>query len=164
MGGAMTKRVSARRKAVEDVKPKVQVQASEAPAPPTDARARAERLDRICERIRGGSSVDAACWREGVDPDAIRGRCRTNPDEKAKIEAARAEAEDARREQLRELVASGMPTAGATWMLERLHRGQYHLPSKVHLGGDEEAGPVATTIKITLAEATEAAREREGER
>lgn len=146
------KRVSARRAVVEN-------------APPTDARARAERLDRICARIRAGSSVDAACWREGVDPDAIRGRCRTNPDEKAKIEAARAEAEDVRREEIRTLIAEGKPTAGATWLLERLHRGQYHLPSKVHVGGDEEAGPVATTIKITLAEATEAARERgEGER
>jgi hypothetical protein len=157
----MTKRVSARRKTVEDVK----AQAPKVP-PDTDApaRARAEQLARICERIRGGSSVDAACWREGLNPDTLRSRCRANPEELALVEAARAEAEDARREQLRELVASGMPTAGATWMLERLHRGQYHLPSKVHLGGDEEAGPVATTIKITLAEATEAAREREGER
>lgn len=159
----MSAQTGAKRAAARAAKPERVKGEIEAKAPPTDARAREERLDRICERIRGGSSVDAACWREGVDPDAVRGRCRTQPAEKAKIEAARAEAEDARRAQLAALIDDGKPTAGATWMLERLHRGQYHLPSKVHVGGDEEAGPVATTIRITLAEATEAAREREGE-
>lgn len=140
---------------------------AETKAAPTDARAREERLDRICERIRNGSSVDAACWREGVDPDAIRGRCRTQPAEKAKIEAARAEAEDARREQLKELVAAGMPTAGATWMLERLHRGQYHLPTRVLSGQDPEAGPVqveaAPLTEEALRKRLEAVRAKLGE-
>lgn len=129
----------------------------------TNARARAEQLTRICDRIRGGSSVDAACWREGISPDAARSRWRHAPAELALVEAARAEAEDVRREEIKALVAAGMPTAGATWMLERLHRGQYHLPSKVHVGGDEEAGPVRAEVRLTLAEATEAARGRDEE-
>jgi hypothetical protein len=137
----------------------------------TDARARArepahepKRIARICERIRGGLSVDASCWSEGIDPQAVRAAGVHHPEVKIALEQARADAEAARVRRLETLIEEGKPTGGATWLLERLHPSQYHLPSKVHLGGDEEAGPVQTTIKITLAEATEAAREREGER
>lgn len=136
----------------------------------TNARAREpahepKRLARICERIRGGLSVDASCWAEGIDPDAVRAAGRQGHDEvKLALEQARADAEAARVRRLDELIAEGKPTGGLTWMLERLHRRSYHIPQKVALGGDEDAGPVQTTVKITLAEAIEAAREREGER
>lgn len=136
----------------------------------TNARAREpahepKRLARICERIRGGLSVDASCWAEGIDPDAVRAAGRQGHDEvKLALEQARADAEAARVRRLDELIAEGKPTGGLTWMLERLHRRSYHISQKVALGGDEDAGPVQTTVKITLAEAIEAAREREGER
>lgn len=136
---------------------------------PTDARARVPaheptRIGRICERIRSGLSVDASCWAEGIDPDAVRASGHHHPEVKVALEQARADAEAARVRRLDELIAAGMPTGGLTWMLERLHRRSYHIPQKVALGGDEDAGPVQTTVKITLAEAIEAAREREGER
>ncbi len=117
-----------------------------------DPTAEAQRIDRIAQRIRDGSSVDAACWREGIDPDAVRSTMRRHPDVRAIIEGARAEAEDERRAKLDVLVAEGKPTAGASWMLERLHRGTFHLPTKIAMGQDPDAGPV----QVERAEMTEA--------
>lgn len=124
---------------------------------PTDARAREvdpdERLRRICQRIREGSSVDAACWREGIDPDAVRSTMRRHPDVRAQVEAARAEAEDMRRQRLAMLIEEGRPTAGATWELERLHRSTYHLPSKVDLSASVTSAPATSEQARRLADA-----------
>lgn len=118
---------------------------------------------RIADRMRAGSSFSAACWREGEPPEAVRSKMRHNPRIAALIEAARHEAEDARRAKLDELVAEGKPTGGLTWQLERLHRAEFHLPTKIAMGGDAEAPPVASTVTITLADAIEAARQKDGE-
>jgi hypothetical protein len=118
---------------------------------------------RIADRMRAGSSFSAACWREGEPPEAVRSKMRHNPRIAALIEGARAEAEDARRERLTRLVEDGKPTGGATWELERLHRAEFHLPTKIAMGGDAEAPPVASTVTITLADAIEAARQKDDE-
>jgi hypothetical protein len=134
------------------------------PAPKNDARttnARArepahepKRLARICERIRGGLSVDASCWAEGIDPDAVRSAGRQGHDEvRLALEQARADAEAARVRRLDELIEAGKPTGGATWMLERLHRKSYHIPQKVALGGDPEAPPMRTEGSEPVTEA-----------
>lgn len=133
-----------------------------APVPGSDT-PEAQRLDRICARIRSGSSLSAACWQEGLNPKALRSTMTRNEAVEAAVEAARHAAEDARLRTLEVLVAEGKPVGGVTWALERLHRAEFHLPTKIAMGGDAEAPPVASTVTITLADAIEAARQKDDE-
>lgn len=122
------------------------------PTTGTDARARVELLERICARIRAGSSMDAACWREGIDPQAVRSTMRRHESVRTAVEAARAVAEDARRERMDAMIDDGKPTRGLEWQLQRLHPHVYDAPARLEVSGPD-GGPTQGEIKITLADA-----------
>jgi hypothetical protein len=119
------------------------------PTTGTDARARVELLERICARIRAGSSMDAACWREGIDPQAVRSTMRRHESVRTAVEAARAVAEDARRERMDAMIDDGKPTRGLEWQLQRLHPHVYDAPTKVELTGADGGPLTSQTVEPT---------------
>lgn len=143
--------------------------AARAPLEPEASRARANAspvraaLEAICEAIEAGSTMSGAAWSAGVTPASLEAQIRENPMVQMRVEAARAKAEAREVAKLDELIAQGKPTAGQTWKIERMHRRNFHIPSKVALSGDDDAGPVRAQVEITLAAAIEAARQKDDE-
>jgi hypothetical protein len=76
------------------------------------ARARADVVAAICERVRGGTHVSHACALEGIAKSTLH-EWRKEPEIEIAVEAARAEAAESRRLQLERIAGGEHPTVSA---------------------------------------------------
>lgn len=113
-------------------------------------------IDAICEEIAGGSPQASAAAKHGVSAEALRGRANEDPEIAMKLSRALAMGEAKARRKLEDLIEEGLPTGGQTWLMERLYRGTYNIPTLVQ----SESRVLVTEVPATSEALRRAAEER----
>ena len=111
-----------------------------------------EHLDRIERLIASGLPRATAANMCGVTPQALADREREDVEVAARLAVARAQSEQVHLDRLDELIENGKPTAGLTWKIERLFKREWHIPTKIAMGQDPDAGPVKVEAHQVLSE------------
>lgn len=117
----------------------------------------------ICASVEAGLPVVKAAWMHGVHPDALESQARHHAEIGAMLAGARARACAARLAKLDALIDEGKPTTGQCWLIERLDRDVFHLPTMIQSESRVEvsAAPVTSdAVERALAEIKRAERAR----
>lgn len=134
------------------------------------ARARAEVVAAICERIRTGTPINHAGALERVAKTTLHLWRHADPEVELLISTARAEAAEAARSELQEVArGKGMPGANANvllHLLERAHPDEYAPPKQRVETTGADGGPQKIEhsggVVITNADAKRIARKKQG--
>lgn len=101
-----------------------------------------EQVPAIVADIESGVPLQPACVRNGVSPDTVRDAIdRRDPDAEP-IQVARAALEAELAQAFRSQALSGEAATGVRDLLARIAPKRWHLPERIHIGGDEDAPPV----------------------
>ena len=105
---------------------------------PEDTRARAVLVERVCDRIRGGTPINHACALERVTRSAFYKWLAEDEEIGAMVAEARAESAESMRKELLELIRSEAKTSNSMLhLIERQHPDEYApAPKKVEVSGD----------------------------
>lgn len=125
------------------------------------------RLVEICERIASGTPQNHACALEGVPRSSFYALLDSDPEALLQVQAARANAAEAAREELRMVaLGGGAPGSNANvllHLLERAHPDEYAPPKQRVEQTGADGGPQQVehsgAVTITLEDAKRIARE-----